>query len=188
MEYVEALRDMEQIHAMKRYLKKSSDRDYVLFVFGINTGLKITEMLDIRVEDLLDEEGEIKDFFLLPPKESRAVKEIYLNNKVKKAVLDYVQAKQLQRDDYLFQSAKTKKPITRQQAYRIISQAAEAVGIKGRIGTNSMRKTFGFHAFKRGVAISLLQKHFHHATPSETLRYLGISKEEKIRTEIDVNL
>jgi site-specific recombinase XerD len=88
----------------------------------------------------------------------------------------------------LFQSTKTKKPITRQQAYRIIHDAAVAVGIQGKIGTNSMRKTFGFHAYKRGVAISLLQKHFHHATPSETFKYLGISKDENLRTEIDVNL
>lgn len=80
------------------------------------------------------------------------------------------------------------KLITRQQAYRIIHDAAVAVGIEGKIGTNSMRKTFGYHAYKRGVAISLLQKHFHHATPSETRKYLGITKDEIIQTEIDVNL
>ena len=100
----------------------------------------------------------------------------------------YIQSNQLNNEDYLFKSTKTDKPITRQQAYRIIHQAAEAIGIEGKIGTNSMRKTFGFHAYKRGIAISLLQKHFNHSTPSETLRYLGISKDEKIRTEIDVNL
>jgi site-specific recombinase XerD len=188
MEYVEALRDIKQINSMKRYLKKHSERDYVLFVFGINTGLKITEMLDIKVRDVLEKEGCISDFFLLPSKESRITKEVYLNHKVKKAILHYIQANHLNSDDYLFQSTKTKKPITRQQAYRIIHHAAEAVGVQEKIGTNSMRKTFGYHAYKRGVAISLLQKQFNHSTPSETLKYLGISKDEKIRTEIDVNL
>lgn len=173
---------------MKRYLKRHSERDYVLFVFGINTGLKITEMLDIKVGDIWGNEGCLRDFFLLPYKESRNTKEVYLNHKVRKAVLHYIQANHLNSDDYLFQSTKTQKPITRQQAYRTIHHAAEAVGIQGKIGTNSMRKTFGFHAYKRGVAISLLQKHFNHSTPSETLKYLGISKDEKIRTEIDVNL
>ncbi|WP_394231992.1 tyrosine-type recombinase/integrase [Niallia oryzisoli] len=187
MEYVEALRDIKQINAMKKYLKKQSERDYVLFVFGINTGLKINELLDIKAGDVLEKNGKVREFITLTSKDPRP-KEIYLNHKVQKDVQHYIEAKQLCSDDYLFQSTKSPKPITRQQAYRIIHQAAEAVGIKEKIGTDSMRKTFGFHAFKRGVAISLLQKHFHHSTPSETLKYLGISKTENIKTEIDVNL
>ncbi|WP_404452087.1 tyrosine-type recombinase/integrase [Virgibacillus necropolis] len=186
MEYVVALKDVKQINSMKRYLKKRSERDYVLFVFGINTGLKITEMLDLMVGDVLEKEDQIKDFCLLPYKESN--KEVYLNQKVKKAILHYIQSSHLNSEDYLFQSSNSQKPITRQQAYRIIHHAAKAVNIEGNIGTNSMRKTFGLHAYKRGVAISLLQKHFNHSTPSETRKYLGISKDEKIRTEIDVNL
>jgi site-specific recombinase XerD len=186
MEYVEALRDIKQINSMKKYLKKHSERDYLLFVFGINTGLKITEMLDIKVGDVLEEEDSVKNFYSYSHHEK--MKEIYLNSKVKQAILHYVHKEQLNVENYLFKSAKTDKPITRQQAYRIIHQAAEAIGIEGKIGTNSLRKTFGFHAYKRGIAISILQKHFNHSTPSETLKYLGISKEEKIKTEIDVNL
>lgn len=188
MEYVEALKDVSQINAMKKYLKKHSERDYVLFVFGINTGLKITEMLDIKVKDILAKEKCMKDFFTLLHDETKNTKEIFLNPKVSKALLHYIQESQLTPEDYLFKSSKTAKPITRQQAYRIIHQAAEAVGIQGKIGTNSMRKTFGYHAYKKGVAISLLQKYFHHASRSETLKYIGISKDEIIKTEIDVNL
>jgi site-specific recombinase XerD len=188
MEYVEALRDIKQINLMKRYLKKHSERDYVLFVFGTNTGLKITEMLNITVEDVMEKEGCVKNFYQLPCKEPGTYKEVYFNHKVKTALLHYIQGHNLSSEDYLFKSPKTEKPITRQQAYRILHHAAGIVGIQGKIGTNSMRKTFGFHAYKRGVAISLLQKHFNHSTPSETLKYLGISKEEKIKTEIDVNL
>ncbi|MCU9612691.1 tyrosine-type recombinase/integrase [Caldibacillus lycopersici] len=186
MEYVEALRDTKQIDAIKRYLKKHSERDYVLFVMGINTGLKITELLEIKVGNVMDANGNFHEFYTLPLKDG--AQEIYLNSKVKRAVLPYVLSHDLQPDDYLYQSPKTKKPITRQQAYRIIHQAAEEVGIPGKIGTNSMRKTFGFHAYKRGVAISLLQKHFHHSSRSETLKYIGISKEDNLKAKIDVNL
>lgn len=188
MEYVEALRDIKQINAIKRYLKKQSERDYVLFVFGINTGLKITEMLSIKVEDLLNEDSVIKDYYSWIPKEGESSKEIFLNETVQRILLQYIQNAELKSSDYLFLSKKTKLPITRQQAYRIISCAADHVGIKGKIGTNSLRKTFGFHAYKRGVAISLLQKHFNHSNPSDTLKYLGISKNENIKTQIDVRL
>lgn len=186
MEYVEALRDIKQINAIKRCLKKNSERDYVLFVLGINTGLKVTELLSIKVEDLLTDQAAINDYYSLPTKEG--VKEVFLNETVKKVLFQYIHCKNLKSDDYLFLSKKTKLPITRQQAYRVIHQAAGQVGITGKIGTNSMRKTFGYHAYKRGVAISLLQRHFNHSSPSETLKYLGISKEEPIRTQIDVRL
>ena len=160
MEVVEALKDISQIEAMKKYLKEHSQRDYLLFVIGINTGLKITELLSMKFEEVLHEDGTVKEFYSLPVK----------------------------RENYVFQSNKTTNSISRQQAYRVIHSAAEAVGIVGKIGTNSMRKTFGYHAYKRGIAIALLQKHFHHATPSETLKYLGISKDEEFKTEIDVDL
>ncbi len=186
MEYVEALRDIKEINAIKRYLKKNSERDYVLFVLGINTGLKVTELLSIKVEDLISDKAIVYDYYFLPAKEG--IKEVFLNDSVKKILYQYIHCANLKREDYLFLSKKTKLPITRQQAYRVIHQAAENVGITGKVGTNSMRKTFGFHAYKRGVAISLLQRHFNHSSPSETLKYLGISKDEPIRTEIDVRL
>jgi site-specific recombinase XerD len=188
LEYVEALRDIKQINMIKRYLKKHSERDYVLFVFGINAGLKVTELLSIKVEDVMDDGFKMKCFYSLPAKESESIKEIYLNETVRKVLQHYIHAVELKSEDYLFLSRKTNLPISRQQAYRIIHQAAEEVGIQGKIGTNSMRKTFGFHAYKRGVAISFLQKHFNHSSPSETLKYLGISKHERIKTEIDVRL
>ncbi|CUB11063.1 Tyrosine recombinase XerD [Bacillus cereus] len=188
MEVVEALKDISQIEAMKKYLKEHSQRDYLLFVIGINTGLKITELLSMKFEDILHEDGTIKEFYSLPVKDEKFKQDIYLNTKVKEALLEYVQSIHAKRENYVFQSNKTKNSITRQQAYRVIHNAAEAVGIVGKIGTNSMRKTFGFHAYKRGIALALLQKHFHHATPSETLKYLGISKDEEFKTEIDVDL
>ncbi|WP_042347461.1 tyrosine-type recombinase/integrase [Bacillus massiliigorillae] len=188
MEYVDALRNTKDISNIKRYLKKHSERDYVLFVFGINTGLKITEMLPLQVKDVMDSQNEVKNFIEIPQKEGLLGKDVYVNKQVKIALRHYIKELMLNNDDYLFASIKTKQPISRQQAYRIIHDAAIEVGIQGKIGTNSMRKTFGYHAYKRGVAISLLQKYFHHSTRAETLKYLGISKDEVIKTEIDVNL
>ncbi|WP_445490661.1 tyrosine-type recombinase/integrase [Niallia sp. 03133] len=185
MEVVEAIKDLKQINSMKRYLRKNSERDYLLFVLGINTGLTITELLDIRVKDLFSDET-IKDFYIVQKEE--CTKDIYLNQKVKKAILSYVQSTSILPDSYLFQSKKADQHLSRQQAYRIIHQAAEAIGLNAKIGTHSMRKTFGYHAYKRGVAISLLQKHFNHSTKQETFKFLGITKEEHSTPRIDVNL
>jgi site-specific recombinase XerD len=55
-----------------------------------------------------------------------------MNHKVKQALQHYVESSKLTHEDFLFNSSKTDKPITRQQAYRIIRQAAVAIGIEGK--------------------------------------------------------
>lgn len=186
MEYVNAIRDIGRINAIKRLLKEQSTRDYLLFVLGINTGLKIGELLSLKIQNIIDENGAVRNFLELEEDSKKEIS-IFINNKVRKAISIHLSTTSPDFHDYLFKSSKTKQPITRQQAYRIINKAAKSVGIEGKIGTHSMRKTYGFHAYKKGVAISLLQKLFNHSSPSETLKYLGI-KDEHIKTEIDVNL
>lgn len=188
MDYVEAFRDIKQINEIKKYLKNHSERDFLFFVIGINTGLRINEILEMKVCDVVDEKGRLNQYFSLRAYDQHPEKQVYLNAKVKNALSHYLETSKLQKEDYLFISSKTKKPITRQQAHRIIHGAVDALGIEGKFGASSMRKTFGFHAYKQGVALSLIQKYYHHSTPSETLKYLGISKDEGIQTVIDVNL
>jgi len=76
MEVVEALKDISQIEAMKKYLKEHSQRDYLLFVIGINTGLKITELLSMKFEEVLNEDKTVKEFYSLPVKDEKFKQEI----------------------------------------------------------------------------------------------------------------
>ncbi|WP_223700868.1 tyrosine-type recombinase/integrase [Sutcliffiella deserti] len=186
MECVEALRDINYISDIKHYLQKNSKRDYLFFVMGINMGLRVSELLQLKVKDVVEEEGIIKEFYDVKTDDPSPA--IYINRQVEAALESYFQTVNLEPQDYLFKSKKCATPITRQQAYRIINKAAKEVGVLGKVGTHTLRKTFGYHAYRSGVAISILQKHFHHSTPSETLRYLGISKKENNLVKIDVNL
>lgn len=94
----------------------------------------------MKFEEVLNEDGTVKEFYSLPVKDEKFKQDIYLNTKVKEALLEYVQSIDVKRENYVFQSNKTTNSISRQQAYRVIHNAAEAVGIVGKIGTNSMRK------------------------------------------------
>lgn len=187
MQFVDPLRDIQSIHAMKEYLRQQSQRDLLLFVFGINTGIKISQLLSLKVCDVWDGE-KIKEFLYLNEVESGEEQAIYLNSKVQAEIKNYLALHDLKPDDYLFKSKKNHLPITRQQAYRIINKAAKAVGVKGKIGTNTLRKTFGYHAYRKGIAISILMKIYNHRSPSETLKYIGIDKNEKHNVRVDVNL
>ncbi|PLT30441.1 tyrosine-type recombinase/integrase [Peribacillus deserti] len=187
MDFVEPFKDLKQIDEIKNYLKQNSERDYLLFVMGINTGMKISEMLGIKAGDVLCGNESIA-FYQIPCEETVHKKEIYFNSKVRSALEHYIFNSGLTPNDYLFASLKTKNPISRQQAHRIIHDAIDHLGIKGKFGASSMRKTFGYHAYKKGVSISIIQEYYHHAAPSETYKYLGITKEEPTQTIIDVNL
>lgn len=185
MKYVDPIKDVEQINRMKKILRESSLRDYVLFVTGINTGISVSELLKLTVQDVWDGRR-VREFLRIG--EGKKEKVFYLNERVQAAIKEYIEKGQLKNEDFLFRSRKDHLPISRQHAYRIIKNAARKAGITERIGTHSLRKTFGYHAYIKGVAISLLMTIFNHHSPNETLQYIGIDKDDPIMIKIDVNL
>lgn len=187
MEYVSPIKDPESIQRMKDLLKSKSQRDFLLFVFGINTGMRICDLLNLKVQDVWNGK-EVTEFVVIPGNGHRKEKTFYLNNNVRNAIFNYVLSAQLKSGDFLFKTKNHNKPITRQQAYRIVNKAARDAGIEGKIGTHTIRKTFGYHAYRKGVAISVLSAIFDHSCPAETLKYLAIGKEQDLPKRIDVNL
>jgi integrase len=45
------------------------------------------------------------------------------------------------------------------------------------VGTHTMRKTFGYHAYTGGTTIELLMDIFNHSSKTQSLRYIGITEE-----------
>ena len=187
MEYVDPIKSIEKINAIKERLKKQSQRDLVLFVFGINTGVRISALLSLKVEDIWDG-TRIKEFLSISDDKSDKVKAYYINNAVKNELEVYLANFDFKDSDFLFKSKKDNQPITRQQAYRIINHAAKEVGVTGKIGMHTLRKTFGYHAYRKGIAVSILMSIYNHHSSAETLRYLGINKNEEHLIKVDVNL
>jgi integrase len=170
MNIVEPIRDLEKIEEIKNFLKKKSYRDYVLFNLGINCGLRISDLLKLKVKD-------VRGKYHLKLKETKTKKN--KNQKLPLPVVeileDYIEGKD--DDEYLFQSRKgVNKPLQRQRAFSIIKEAAEHVGLES-IATHTLRKTFGYHFYQRKKDVALLQDIFNHAAPSITLRYIGINQD-----------
>lgn len=63
-------------------------------------------------------------------------------------------------------------------AYYLIRDACEEAGLEERIGTHSMRKTFGYHHYQQFKDVVILQKIFNHSSPQITLRYIGIEQDQ----------
>lgn len=188
VEYVNPIRDIETIQKMKKVIRKHSLRDLLFFVIGINTGITLNDLLNLKVSDVWD--GiKMCEYLKIKDHKTGEVKTYYLNSKVEEVLLEYLSKNEWKSDDYLFKSKKNNnQPITRQQAYRIINNAAKEVGISEKIGTTTLRKTFGYHAYYKGVAISLIKSIFNHNSTAETLKYIGIEKNDELPIKVDVNL
>lgn len=182
MELVEPIRSKKQIDALKKYLRGQNLRDYLLFVLGINSGLRISDLLKLTVEDVQGQER-----ISIREQKTGKSKDFPLSETCKKAINEYLKTTGLT-DSYLFTSRKGNKPITRVQAYRILNEAAQYVGIKEAVGTHTLRKTFGYHAYQNGVDITRIQKLLNHSAPSVTLAYIGITKEELDNVYVNLNL
>lgn len=202
MKSVEPIRDKNVIKNMRSILKAQSIRNELLFILGINVGLRISDILKLKVQDLIKTISSKmpKDHVILTETKTGKTKKFYLGDIVKKVIMNYIKENPgLELDNYVFISRKgDNKPITRQQAYRILNNAAESLGlverdtngtiIMGEVGTHTLRKTFGYHAYKSGITIELLMDLFNHSSKSQTLRYIGITEDQKKDVYLQSNL
>ncbi|WP_241716899.1 site-specific integrase [Sulfoacidibacillus ferrooxidans] len=180
MEFVQPIRDKRQVDAMKKILKSTNLRDYCLFVLGINSGLRVSDLLSLRVGDVVDERGKVNDRINIREQKTGKTKDFPLGETSKKALRDYLTSrftKHVVRDEPLFRSKKG-GAMQRSQAHKVMNDAARAIGITDRIGTHTLRKTFAYHAYMSGTDITRLQKLLNHSSPSITLAYIGITQQE----------
>lgn len=168
---VQPIRDLEKLKDMKWSLKRHcSDRDYFLFLVGINTGLRVTDLLNLTVKEV---KGKKK--IVVKEGKTKKVRTIHLSN-IQSELNDYITG--LGNEKWLFPSRKGDKPISRIQAYRQLNKAAEMADITEGIGTHTMRKTFGYWYYKQTRDVAALQSILNHSHPSITLKYIGITDEE----------
>lgn len=174
MKFVQPIRDRDKIEGMKRELLKTGFRNYLLFTTGINTGLRVSDILNLRVGDVKN-----KTHISIVEKKTRKSKRFFINQNLKMDLDRYSYG--LNDSEFLFPSKKGNGPITRIQAYRILTDAAKKIGLE-EIGTHTMRKTFGYFHYSQFKDIAILQDIFNHSAPSITLRYIGITDDMKDKT------
>lgn len=179
MSEVYPLKEKIEIEKMKRCLH---GRDLLLFIIGINTSLRISDIVKLKREDFDNER------LILREKKTGKMKYIYINDSIRKAIAELAPT-----SGYLFPSRKRDssgdlQPITTTQAHRIIKAAAKRAGISYNVGSHTMRKTFAYHAYKNGTDLALLMRVLNHSSQAETLRYIGIERKAQDNVYINVNL
>lgn len=171
MEFVEPVRDLEKLESMCAYLEETNPRNNVLFAMGIYTGLRVGDILKLRIKDVHD-----KRFITLKESKTGKTKPIEINPILKRILKEYTKDKS--QNEFLIKSREqANKAIDRVTAYIIIRDVGEMFGIDN-LGTHTMRKTFGYHYYKRTRDVVTLQKLFNHSSATITLRYIGIEQDD----------
>lgn len=183
------------IDAFDRKIENATDEDKkwiatrnkLMFVIGVNVGLRASDLAPVRWSFFLSEDGTFKDSYVLQPKKTKKYNKfvkIFFNQTVKKAIENYIKDYPIENmNDYLFKSRIGDGCITEKSLGRIVKDTAEEVGIPRNICSHSLRKTWAFEiwhsANDKSKALVMLQQCLGHSDSMTTMRYIGILDEEK---------
>ena len=184
MSTTQPIRDREELQRFKNYylLDKPNYRNYALIITGLNTALRINDILHLTW-DMVFDDGNIRKHIELKEQKTGKTNRILLNAELRAVLVQYrsqFHAQYPQWGPYLFISQRRSgNPLSRYQAYRIIRHAAETGGLDKNISCHSLRKTFGYYAWKQGIPPAMLMCIFNHSSFQITRRYLCIDQDDK---------
>ena len=191
----EPIKDMDDIIRVSRHLiSQERYRDNMLFIVGINFGLRVGDLLSLRFSHLINDDLVFKDrFAILEHKTANTRKKkknryITINTAVTEAVILYLSnTPGISLSDFMFRSESKKdsdrnQPMHRNSVDRMLKGIAAELGLGNKMSTHTLRKTFAYHQMVMSGndtrKLLLLQKMFGHSSSSQTLDYIGITSEE----------
>jgi len=164
--------------AYARRLREVHPKYEILFRIGIETGLRVSDILAIKA-------GKVKPEMKIKEKKTGKPRLIYLPPALMSDVTTYITTQRLEKSHALIYSRpwNKHKPLSRIQAYRIMRREATEMGLKS-IGTHSMRKTYAKTLYAATGEINTVQRTLNHKHPETTLRYLIPDLEALIAAEL----
>lgn len=199
------IKRIEDIEAISKwFVSKKRYRDNMLFIVGINFGLRVSDLLTLRFSHLIDDTLNFKMTFPILEKKTRNTRTVQknryltINDAVVDAVTLYLEnTPGVRLSDYMFRSESNRgsnvnRPMHRNSVERILKEVGEALGIDAHIATHTLRKTFAYHQMLLSDndprKLLLLQKIFGHSSAAQTLDYIGITNEEIEEAYLGLNL
>lgn len=192
MATTQPIKNKEDLNALKEYYLTGHPnlRNYALISTGVNTALRIGDILRLTWKDVYDFQ---KDCFLphITVTEHKTGKRncIAMNESLQNALAKYKDSiHNAAPHDYLFPGRNPDAPLCRSQAFRIIKNASQELHLEDNISCHSLRKTFGYHAWHSGVNPAVLMVIYNHSSFQITKRYLGIDQDDKDHVFLNMNL
>ena len=185
MNTAQPIKDLAELEHFKGYYRdvRPNLRNYTLLTLGLNTALRVSDLLSLQWRQVYDfVQNSFRSHIVLVEQKTGKSSQIYINSSIRQTLILYKEALErsghIQPEQYLISNSKN-LPLSRSQAWRIIRAAAQNCNISGVISPHSLRKTFGYHACRRGVRPAMLMEVFNHSSFEVTRRYLGIEQEDR---------
>lgn len=205
MQIVEPIREKKQIEAIKKLLLAYGKiRDLLLFELGINSALRITDLLSLKVSDVFDSKWKPVQKFTIKESKTQKTNEITIVDNVKETLLKYKQAypdivsysdyflffqeKNSSKKEWIWEQKKWQIAIKRRMAEYLITKRCDSIWLQGNYWTHTLRKTRWFFAYTSKYSMELIQKKLNHSSPWITLRYIWITSDDISNMCIEMNL
>lgn len=193
MSTTDPIKNNQKLKEFKTYYLtlKPDTRNYVMIIMGLNTASRIGDLLQLKWKDVYNrKENQFRKHITIKEEKTGKERIIAINTAVRKALIQFRNVCPSVEDNaYLFPSRKNRQqPISRYQAYRIVKEAAINTGLEGHISCHSLRKTFGYHAWKQGVQPAILMDIYNHSSYRITKRYLCIEQDDRDKVYLNIRL
>ncbi|HGF7251084.1 tyrosine-type recombinase/integrase [Enterococcus faecium] len=178
---VKPIKDKELLNQFGKELKKGKHgkRDYLVMAIGIKTGLRISDILNLKVSDVKNKiQTEIVEI------KTGKRRTVHLKS-LTSNIIDYLNTEHDAESEWLFPSpTDNTKHLASHQYYKILQRVADNLNLDY-IGTHTLRKTFSYFFLKQNKGdIVTLMKILNHSSQAVTLRYAGI-EEEDIKAKLE---
>lgn len=192
MSTTKPIKNLTELERLKNYYLKQAPnlRNFTLISIGLNTALRISDIRLLKWKDVFDfSTMQFREHIVLTEQKTKKVNSIAINHNLRQALSFYQESLSgILPDSYLFTGNGRTSPISRSQAFRIIRKAAEKVNLTEPVSCHSLRKTFGYHAWRTGIAPVIIMNIYNHSSFQITKRYLGIDQDDKDDVFRNVNL
>ena len=173
---VEPIRSLKDIQFIRRMLQEKP-RDLALFTLGINTNLRASDLLKLRVYQVQDIKG--GESIEINEKKTGKPRRLTLNRACVQAIRNLLERESYHPGEHLFKSQKSGEALKVSSVHNLVKAWCKAAKLKGNYGSHTLRKTWGYHQrVTYRVDIPTLMVCFNHATQKQTLDYLCIQPEE----------
>jgi len=173
---VDPIRNIKDIKAISKFTQ-ANPRDHLLFIIGINNGLRAGDLVKLKVKDV----QHLKVGDILTIKEGKTGKDniLVINKTVYKALRNYLDTIQPDDNAFVFASRKGDSHIQSQAVSKLMKKWTKAINLRGNYGAHTLRKTWGYiQRTMHGVGFEIICKRYNHSSPAITMRYLGIQDRE----------
>ena len=173
MNIVDPIRDEAMLRRVKEEARKMGIQQYLLVLIGVNTGLRVSDILPLRVSDF-----RIRGYVVRREKKTGKHIEIQLHPAVVAEVNRLVSDWEDERLLFRSKRSDNKEPwIDRNTALSWIKAICRRAGFIGQVGCHTLRKTYGYHFYQKTHDLATLMLHFNHSEEAVTLRYIGVTQE-----------